>query len=97
MYSNGSSYTHHESVKFIYTSSTPEGAYLSIRLPFLVAMYRLNELPLAVGLRAPQPEARPIRLCARIDGPLSVFGHAVRGDTTPMAAGALPGCRRPDR
>ena len=51
-------------------------------------------LPLAVGLRAPQPEAPPIRLCALIDGPLSVFGHAVRGDTTPTAAGAFPGCRR---
>ena len=36
-----------------------------------------------------------MRLCAQIDGPLSVFGHAVRGYTiTPMAAGAFPGCRR---
>ena len=51
-------------------------------------------LPLAVGLRAPQPEAPPIRLCALIDGPLSVFGHAVRGDTTPTAAGAFSGYRR---
>ena len=50
-----------------------------------------NELPLVVGLRAPQPEAPPIRLCALIDSSDMRCGGIV---TTPMAAGAFSGYRR---
>ena len=58
-----------------------------------------NELPLAVGLRAPQPEAPPTRAPVCPDRRATerlrtLFGHAVREDTTPMAADAFPGCRR---
>ena len=81
-------------VRGVGVAATRQRSRFPIRRAFQCA-HPPNELPLAVGPRAPQPEAPPIHLCALIDGPLSVFGHGVRGDTTPMAAGALPGCRRP--